>query len=398
MKQPLQSADHSAGPLFAVSGVALIAATYGMARLGFGLFLPAFSDSFALAPTASGLLSSGASILYCIAAGIGFRHAALNPRAVTLLAGLSAAVGSVGIASAQTTAVFAAAVLLAGMGAGFASPALVELVQRNAAPSRQGRLQSVVNSGTGFGVIVAGALSLVLGDAWRLAWVLVAVIAAASTLGVLHLDRRRRTSSRGASRLSPPARTSFHGLGRPLIGAFVFGIGCSAVWVYGRTVLEAAGGMSTEESAGAWMALGIGGAGATLAARWLATRPIATTWSVAVFATAGATALIGAVPGTLLPAYAAAMLFGLAYTAASSVLILWASAVAVNSAAGTSVLFIALVLGQAAGAVMTGFLIEAGTALVAFTAAALACAISTVVVAGVRTPTTVNPAHPPGSP
>jgi predicted MFS family arabinose efflux permease len=383
MKRSLQSPRPPTPALFTTSGVALIAATYGLARLGYGLFLPAFSSSFALSPTVSGLLSSGASVLYCVAAAIGFLLAPIRPRTVTLLAGTSAAIGSLGIAGANTTAVFAVAVLLAGMGAGFASPALVELVRRNSTSETRDRRQSVINSGTGFGVVVAGLLSLVLGSDWRIAWVLVAVIALVSTAGVLWLDRGERAQA-GAPRTGPSGpnhltRSSFRDLGRPLVGSSVLGAGSAAVWVYGRATLEQSGGMTTELSAGAWIALGLGGAGATLAARWLATRPIATTWSVSALGTAAATVLIATAAGTPLLAYAAAGLFGLAYTAATSVLILWASLGPGNSAAGTSLLFIALVLGQAAGAALSGVAMEAVGPGPTFVAAALACAASTLV-------------------
>ncbi|WP_247827162.1 MFS transporter [Arthrobacter antioxidans] len=382
MKRSLQSPVRPHPLLFATSGVALIAVTYGLARLGYGLFLPAFSAAFPLTPAVSGLLASGASILYCVSAGIGFRHASLRPRGVAGLAGLSAALGSLGVAAAPSTPVFVGGVLLAGMGAGFASPAMVELVRRNADSSAQGRLQSVVNSGTGFGVVLAGALSLVLGEAWRLAWVLVAVLAAASMLAVLRLDRSSdRPSARPAGRWAAPSlvtRSSVHGLARPLCGALVFGSGSAAVWVYGRATLEQAGGMGVSLSAGAWIALGLGGAGAAAVSRRLAEHSIRVTWPLSTLVTAAATALVGTAPGSLLLAYAAAFSFGLAYTAATSVLILWASAVAADSAAGTSVLFIALVLGQAAGASLTGLLLQEGTAA-AFLVAALACATSAVV-------------------
>ncbi|WP_104181920.1 MFS transporter [Arthrobacter sp. B0490] len=382
MKRSLQSSGVQP-LLFATSGVALIAVTYGLARLGYGLFLPAFSAAFPLTPAVSGLLASGASILYCVSAGIGFRHASLRPRTVAALAGVSAALGSLAIAGASTTPVFAGGVLLAGTGAGFASPAMVELVRRNADPSAQGRLQSVVNSGTGFGVVLAGALSLVLGEAWRLAWVLVAVLATASMLAVLRLDRSDRPGTRPAGRRTAPslvARSSFHGLARPLIGALVFGSGSAAVWVYGRATLEEAGGMSVGLSAGAWIALGVGGAGAAAVSRRLANHSVPVSWSLSTVVTAAATALIGTAPGSLALAYTAAALFGLAYTAATSVLILWASAVAEDSAAGTSLLFIALVLGQAAGASLTGILLENASTAVGFTVAALACAAGALAV------------------
>ncbi|WP_104167988.1 MFS transporter [Arthrobacter sp. SX1312] len=381
MKRSLQSSARPHSLLFATSGVALIAVTYGLARLGYGLFLPAFSAAFPLTPAVSGLLASGASILYCVSAGIGFRHASLRPRAVAVLAGLSATLGSLGIAAAPSTPVFAGGVLLAGMGAGFASPAMVELVGRNADSSAQGRLQSVVNSGTGFGVVLAGALSLVLGEAWRLAWVLVAVLAVASMVAVLRLDRGTGTPGLPAGQRAAPslvARSGLHGLARPLGGALVFGSGSAAVWVYGRATLEQAGGMGVGLSAGAWIALGLGGAGAAAVSRWLAGHSIPVTWSLSTIVTAAATTLVGTAPGSLLLAYIAVFCFGLAYTAATSVLILWAAATAADSAAGTSLLFIALVLGQAVGASLTGLLLQAGSAAVAFPAAALACAVSAV--------------------
>jgi predicted MFS family arabinose efflux permease len=423
MKRSLQSSIRT-DPLFITSGVALIAATYGLARLGFGLFLPAFSESFALTPALSGTLSSGMSILYCVAAGVGLRYAASHPRAVTLLAGVTTTVGSLGIAAAPSTAVFAAAVLLAGTGAGFASPALVDLVRRNAAPLHESRTQSIVNSGSGFGVIAAGAMSLVLGDAWRVAWLLVAVVAAAATSGVLHLDRAsvrrpavphpapapRVAGASGASRpasaprlsgLLPSSLISGHGflagLGRPLVGAVVLGGGSAAVWVYGRGIMEDEGGMTSAVSAGAWMALGVGGASAALLSPWLAARPLAVTWPATALVTACATALVGVLPGSLPAVLAGALLFGLAYTAATSVLVLWASATATNAAAGTSALFIALVLGQAAGAPLTGVMLESGPPALAFAAAALACAGAATAALGVRTPMTAGPAPRRGS-
>ena len=43
-----------------VAGAALIACTYGLARYGYGLFLPSFRADFALTSTTSGLLATGA--------------------------------------------------------------------------------------------------------------------------------------------------------------------------------------------------------------------------------------------------------------------------------------------------------------------------------------------------
>ncbi|MPY10156.1 MFS transporter [Arthrobacter bussei] len=375
-------------PWFTLSAVTVVAATYGLARLGYGLFLPAFSQTFNLGPALAGILSSGASLLYCGAAVVGFRLAPSNPRLVTALAGATACAGSAGIALAPHVLVFVVAVLVAGMGAGFASPALVELVRRNTEQGRRGRMQSVVNSGTGFGVVVAGLVSLALGDAWRVAWLAFAGIAGASTLAVLRLDRSSpRGAGSGPGRSAPVAASGPSGLWRPLMGSFVFGTGCAALWVYGRSTLEGAGGLDASLSAGAWIALGAGGAGATLLAPWLASRPLSVTWPATTVASAGATLMIGVTPGSVVLACAAAALFGLAYTAATSVLILWASAVAdarESGAGGTSLLFIALVLGQAAGAFLTGLLLQVTGPPTAFALSSILCAASATAVVGSR--------------
>ncbi|TDK23954.1 MFS transporter [Arthrobacter crusticola] len=384
MKRSLQPQGGAAGPIFTASSVALIAATYGLARLGYGLFLPAFSAAFALTPAIGGLLASGASVTYCISAVLGFRHAPTHPRMVAVLAGMTATGGSAGIAAAPGTTSFVGAVLLAGMGAGFSSPALVELVQRNFKPAERDMLQSVVNSGTGFGVMAAGTFSLVLGSSWRLAWALIAVISFSAMMGVLRADTSRGGSAQGLGPGSrrPPVpgtrhrRAGLRPLRRPITAAVILGIGSSAIWVHGRTLLEGEGGMAVETSAAAWIALGAGGAAAALTSPWLARHAIRTTWPVTVLAVALATGMFGIAPHSTLLSFGAAALFGLAYTAATSVLIIWAARTAESNAAGTSVLFISLVLGQALGATLVGALIGTLEPGPAFIVAAIICGLS----------------------
>lgn len=382
MKRSFKPGRHAAGPFFTLSAVALVAATYGLARFGYGFFLPEFSASFPLTPTIGGLLSSGASVLYCVAAALGFRYAPRRPQLVTVLAGCTACLGSAGVAAATVLPVFVGSVLLAGMGAGFASPALVELVRRNIAEGRQDRLQSVVNSGTGFGVIAAGVLALALGSSWRLAWALIAAIALAAMIGVLAADTSRTLPFGTGQRDEEPAsRTPWSvvlPLGAPVLAAFVYGCGSAALWIHGRTFLEEQGGLTVGNSSGVWMALGAGSAAAVLTAPWLARQSLRMTWTTTVGATAAATGTVALVPGSIALSFAAAALFGLAYTAATSVLIIWATQVTTSSAAGTSILFTSLVLGQAAGAALTGMLIDAAGFVPAFVVAAGTCLVGTL--------------------
>lgn len=378
MNRPIQPG--TAGASFAVTAVALIGATYGLARFGYGLFLPQFSAAFSLTPTVGGLVSSGASVVYCCAAAIGFRYAPYHPRLVTILAGGTASLGSAGVAAASNVPLLVVAVLIAGMGAGFASPALVELVRRNVLGNRQDTVQSVVNSGTGFGVVAAGGLALALGTSWRLAWAFIALIALASMVGVLVTDssRTRSVVEHHEAYLRSSPRAGLRSLTHPILAAFIYGAGCAALWVHGRTLLEEQGGMSVGTSATVWIALGAGGAAAVLTAPWLARHSIRRTWMTTVGATTAATAAVAVVPGNAALSFAAAALFGLAYTAATSVLIIWATQTPMSGAAGTSVLFTSLVLGQAAGAALTGMLIDLAGFVPAFMAAAATMLLGTL--------------------
>ena len=45
--------------MLVVSGTALIAATYGLARFGYGLYVPQFTGTFELSSTAAGVISAG---------------------------------------------------------------------------------------------------------------------------------------------------------------------------------------------------------------------------------------------------------------------------------------------------------------------------------------------------
>ena len=93
--------------------------------------------------------------MYCIAAAIAFVFAAPHPQAVTAMAGITAVSGSVGIALTTNVTVFGISVVVASAGAGFASPAMVALVQRDIPSARQNKVQAIVNAGSGPGLIIA---------------------------------------------------------------------------------------------------------------------------------------------------------------------------------------------------------------------------------------------------
>ena len=58
------------------AGVAVIGATYGLARYGYGLTLPEFRAAFGLSTAAAGGIASGSLVAYCVAAALAAHHEA----------------------------------------------------------------------------------------------------------------------------------------------------------------------------------------------------------------------------------------------------------------------------------------------------------------------------------
>lgn len=156
------------------AGFAATAIGFGPGRMGFGLFLPAFRESFGLSSGAAGLISGlgflGFFAGLLAAYVLDLRH---GPRRAVVAGLCAAAAGMALVATAPGVPWLAAGVFLAMSSAGFTWAPFNEAVQR-ALPddSRPGAL-SEVSSGTALGVALAGAAALALAltdGSWRIAW------------------------------------------------------------------------------------------------------------------------------------------------------------------------------------------------------------------------------------
>jgi predicted MFS family arabinose efflux permease len=363
-----------AGARLVAAGLAVIAVTYGLARYGYGLYLPEFRDTFGLSTGVAGIVAAGSYAGYCAAALLAGRLVGGGRARATLwVAGGSAALGCLLVAAAWNGAVLAVGALIAGSGAGAATPALVAAVASTVPAEGEKRAQGVVNSGTGAGVVAGGLLVLAAPDAWRWSWVGFAVLAVAVTSWA---DR----TAHWVAGPRPPAAAAPGGpggaglvrrLGRPLLAAGLAGAGCAAVWTFGRDLMADQGGLPDRVTGLLWCVLGgaglLGGISGVLVGRV----GLRAAWIAAVVVTAGGTALLATRPGDPVCAALALACFGGAFVALSGVLLAWGAErepAAAPAAAG--VLFIGLTVGQAAGAVLLGAVAGAVSAAIAFYAAA----------------------------
>lgn len=357
-----------------MSGLGLIAATYGLVRLAYGLFLPDVQRDLGLRSDAAGWVSSGASALYCVGAVAGFLLAARMPRVLVAVATLVAGIGAIAMATAGGSLAFGVSAVLASAGAGLASPALVRIVAEQVPSALLGRAQAIVNAGTGPGLVGAGVLALVLLPDWRTAWAVSGVFALA--VGALLLVVSRGGAA--ASRAPLPGAPWFAPHRGVLVLALLFGAGSAVVWTYGRSALVEAGA-SVVVSVSAWIALGIGGAAVVATARWTNGLRARTLWAVTAGSVAVAVVVLGTLPQSTVAALLACAVFGWGYTAATGALIAWTTEIdAERSSAGTSMLFVALVLGQAVGAAGAGALVGAIGFVVTFVVGAGVTAASAV--------------------
>ena len=348
-----------------VPGLAVIAVTYGLARYGYGLYLPQLRTEFGLTSGTAGGIAAAGYLAYCLAAAVGQRLAARSrARAALWLAGGAAAAGSLLVAAAGSVPVLATGVLVAGSGAGAATPALVAAVTATVRPDAEPRAQAVVNSGTGAGVVAGGLLVLTVPGAWRPAWAAFAVLALLSTAWA---DRRSRWPDGTAT----PPRAPLGALARPLVAAVLAGAGCASVWTFGRDLLTGDGGLADGTTGLLWCLLGGAGLLGGLSGDLVVRVGLRRAWGAAVLTAAAAVLLVAVLPGSVVVAAAALAGFGCAFVVLSGVLIAWGGhrlpAAAPQAAA---VLFIGLTVGQAAGALLLGAVADAAGTPVAFGVAA----------------------------
>ena len=340
------------------------------------LFLPDVQAELFFDATTAGFISSGASLAYGVGAILGFFAAGRHPRLLILAAGLSASLGAAGMAASYQTEIFAIFAIVGSAGAGLASPGLVSIVRRNVTALANDRSQTMVNAGTGPGLTAAGILALVLLPDWRLAWFLVAACTLVIAAAVLVLDRGDRQGPAPESGARPPALPPASWLTthrQIIVAAFFMGAGSAAVWNYGRTLLVDAGA-SEQASVTAWIALGIG------TARLMSTLDPRTAWTITTVTAAAASSTLALAPTTTAAALAACAAFGWGYTAATGALITWTTRLdTARAPAGTALLFLILVLGQALGASIVGALISSAGLVPAFLAAAALTLAATAV-------------------
>jgi predicted MFS family arabinose efflux permease len=333
-----------------LAGVALIATCYGFARFAYGLFAGRFAGEFALSAGLTGVIASGGYVGYCVAIGLSTALTSRwGPRVVAVAAGATATLGITLVALASSSTTLAVGVLVAGSSTGIASPPLAAAVARWVREDARDTAQTVVNAGTGIGVLLSGPVALVLLDQWRLAWGLFAVVTAAVTVWVglaVPGGRTGTSSSHGRSVWTK-------GAGPLVVGSLALGLASAAVWTFGQQISTASRAAWLPPVL--WMVIGAAGIAGALSGPVVERLGVRSSWSLLMMIMAVGVAGLAAGAGVPVLALAAGALFGAAYIALSGVLLVWATRTySSRPALGVGLSFFAIAAGQALGAPLVG--------------------------------------------
>jgi len=357
----------------ACAGFLATAVAFGPARMGFGLFLPAFREDFALSTARAALIASIGFAAFFVAllltAGLGAR---LGQRALVVAGALSATAGFVAVATASDRLLLATGVALAGASAGLCWSPFNDAAERVVPVTARAGTLSAVATGTTLGVAAAGGLALAVTYGaldWRAAWGVFAGVGLAAALAAGFGVPGRRPSA-GAE--PSPAPGLLRSEVVPLYGAALcFGATNAAYLSFAADRVVAAGGLAglPDRAAAAVVFVGYGVCGLVgLATGSLEARTGLARLLGAIFtALALSLALVALAPGTWSAVLVSAGLHGAAVMTISAVLSFWSLRLFPGRGSlGFTAALVCLAAGSILGPAAAGALVVAVGAQAAF--------------------------------
>ncbi|WP_080873502.1 MFS transporter [Oceanobacillus timonensis] len=343
-------------------GVTMIAAAYGLARFSFGLLLPAINTSMEMTDSTSGVISSLFYIAYCVtiiySTVITTRE---GPRRMIILAGLSAFLGLLLMAVTPNVWLLGLGVLLAGGSTGLVSPPYGAAVSLWIKEKQQGKANTWINSGTGFGIALSGLGAILLTPHWRFTYAIYAVLALFILIWNYKVIPKMDTGS-GSTLMFKKGNLSLQGAKGStnlVIASLILGFSTAAFWTFSRSFIEMAGDYSNAQLSGFWVMIGIFGVLGGFSGSMIEKGGLPFAYKIGSLAIASASIILALAPENFLIAYVSAGLFGCAYIFLTGVLLVWGIRVFIkNASLGIGVPFLLLAVGQVIGSSLAGVFME----------------------------------------
>ncbi|WP_414164129.1 MFS transporter [Superficieibacter sp. BNK-5] len=345
----------------AITGFALIAVTYGLARFSWGLMLPAVNHDIPLSASQAGTIAASSFAAYCIAVvGASPLSSRYGSRLSAIITALCAAAGLLLMAMATSPALLGVGVFIAGLSPGLASPSLADAVSLRVAEHRQPQVNTLINAGTSAGIILSVPILFFMPGGWRAACVVFALIALACLpLIVRDLPAEKRSHVRNGARLLTPA------IKRLAVIAFISGFASAAWWSFGPQILQQQLHVGSKMTSMLWLTGGGAGILGVFTGPLINRLGLNVVYRVALFFMVITLLILTFSHGFNDGLYIAVSLAGVGYITLSGVLLVSGAAINPDAAAtNVGIAFFMLAAGQAVGALIFGSLYASmGTAL-----------------------------------
>jgi predicted MFS family arabinose efflux permease len=310
------------------AGLLALVATYGIGRQAYGLFVPTFREEFGLSLDVLGFYASAAQAGYLLATVVtGVLTARFGPRVPVVAGCLLLAAGAAVTASAPGPLLLALGIVAAGTSAGGAWAPFSDAVDHQVPASGTRRALALVNAGSPAGLVLASVLVLVAGDRWRAVWwgfAVIGLLAAAAAWRVLSPSPVGQGPDRGRPGLGwfLNRRSA-----RLLIVTLGVSITSGAYFAYAPDTAQDAG-LAGWIGPAMWAALGIAGVavgvfGGGIADRYGLRGPLAGM----LVLVGGSTLVLLVAPGSVVAALGSAALFGVGFTTAFALVVMWSQQV-----------------------------------------------------------------------
>lgn len=318
----------SPGWRLAAAGAAGVGISFGLARYGYGLFLPEIRAEFGLSVSQVGFIGSASYGGYLAALMlVGALAVRVGPRVLVAIGGFSATIGTALVGVATSVDVLAIGLILAGTSPGWIWASYSDAADHMVPPGQRQRVLTVIATGTAAGVVVAGPLALVLnGPAWRIAWLAFAALSLASTLYNLRVLPSRLFEP-STHRETPTRVGPLWFARRAAVGtyatAFSYGVVGSAYWLLAVEAVTSAIDTDAPVAGMFWTLTGAAGLAGVFAGSSFSRFGLRRTHEVIFGALAVAVALLAVAPGQVVAVGLSAALYGPAFMAASALLAVW---------------------------------------------------------------------------
>jgi Arabinose efflux permease len=317
--------------------------------------MPEVAKEVSFSPQIAGVIAACSYLAYCLAiVCTPLLVSRFGPRMPAMTAALAAAIGLILLALAYTPLMLAVGLFIAGTSAGLSSPALAEAVSQRISTHHQPQVNTVINAGTGAGIIVSVPILLIMPSGWRMACM---TFAALAIFCLLLIYRHIPGETRAKKAQNPFALRELFSpaMLRLAFIALISGAASAAWWSFGPDILGHHLAVNARLRSLLWLISGAAGILAVftgLLARYLSWTQIYRLSQLCMALPLLLMAFSQSYSGWLIPAVA---MCGAGYVTLSGVLLVYAADVLRQApATGVSIAFFMLAAGQVVGSALFG--------------------------------------------